>query len=60
MPYFKLTDKGILIDVSLSVESEKIGKMIMTSSFNIEFGETFKLNYIGSEITGIPEININL
>ena len=60
MPFFKLTDKGILIDVRVSVESEIIGKTIMTSSFNIEFGKTFNLNYIGSEITGIPEIDINL
>ena len=60
MPFRKLTTKGLLADIRLSVKSDIIGDIIMTSSFNIEFGKTINLNYIGSEITGISEIYINL
>ena len=60
MPFFKLTSKGIILDVKTSLESKQIGNPTMTSTFDIKFGEIFSLNYIGSEITNIPKLNISI
>ena len=61
MPFRKLTTKGLLADIRLSVKLYEKGPLTtLTSTFKIEFGKKITLYHMGSELIKIPDFDINL